>query len=170
VPDGDAFESGYHLKMRLFAALCALAALCPTPAVASDADFLQSALKTEVGQYGLGVIGQQKGHAVKNFAVQLTGEASRAVDQLKNVARDQHVEVVEDAELRAKAQYVDLQGRTGRDFDETLAHDAMIDTNIAIDAFTDEAEHGIDPTLRRFAQAQLPKLRVDLKMSQDLGG
>jgi putative membrane protein len=144
--------------------------LCPIPAVASDDDFLQSALKTEVGHYDLGLIGQQKGHAVKGLATQLVGEASQAVALLKKIAREQHVDVVEDAELRTKAQYVDLQARTGRDFDETLAHDAMIDANIAIDAFTDEAQHGTDPALRRFAQAQLPKLRADLKMSQDLGG
>src|SRR5215469_8114994 len=60
VPDGDACEIGYHLKMRLLAALCALAVLRPIPAVASDPDFLQSALKTEVGHYDIGLIGQQK--------------------------------------------------------------------------------------------------------------
>jgi len=141
-------------------------------AAATDAEFLQSALRTEVGQYDLGLIGQRKAAraATKGFAMQLAGNASSAVDRLKKIARARHVDVQEDAELRAKAQYVDLEGRSGADFDQTLAHDAMIDTNIAIDNFTDEAQHGSDPDLRRFAQAELAKLRATLKMSQDLGG
>ncbi|HXF33414.1 MAG TPA: DUF4142 domain-containing protein [Candidatus Acidoferrales bacterium] len=144
----------------------------PAAAGSSDADFLQSALKAEVGQYDLGLIGQRKGGAgtVKVFAAQLASEASSAVAALKKLAAAQHVAFQEDAELRTKAQYQDLEGRTGTDFDRTLAHDAMIDTNIALDAFADEAQHGSDPALRRFAQEQLPKLRADLKMSQALGG
>lgn len=144
----------------------------PAAAGSPDADFFQSALKTEVGQYDIGLIGQRKAAAgpVKSFASQLASEGSSAVATLKKMASAQHVALQEDAELRAKAQYQDLEGRTGRDFDETLAHDAMIDANIALDAFTDEAQHGNDPALRRFAQEQLPKLRADLKMSQALGG
>jgi putative membrane protein len=141
-------------------------------AASSDADFLQTAMQDAVGQYDLGLIGEHRAAApaVKGFAAQLAGEASSAVEELKKIAAAQHLPVEEDAHLRTKAQYVDLQARSGRDFDETLAHDSMIDANIAIDAFTDEAQHGSDPALRRFAAAQLPKLRADLKMSQDLGG
>lgn len=154
-------------------ALCTAVTAGPASAATSaDTDFLQTAMQHAVGQYDLGLIGQRKAAArtVKDFAAQLADQASAAVDQLKKIAAVQHVAVQEDAHLRAKAQYVDLEGRSGRDFDETLAHDAMIDTNIAIDAFSDEAEHGSDPALRRFAQTQLPKLRANLKMSQDLGG
>jgi|GEM_PF-2114701 putative membrane protein len=163
--------------MRLRSLLCsvalfALAVSGEARAASSDTDFLQSALRVEVGQYDIGLIGRRKAAArpTKAFAAQLEDEASVAVAALKKIASQEGVAVQEDAALRAKAQYQDLQGRSGRDFDRTLAHDEMIDANIAIDTFGDEARHGDDPALRRFAAAQLSKLRADLKMSRDLGG
>jgi putative membrane protein len=141
-------------------------------AASNDADFLQRALQNEVGQYDIGLIGERKASAsaVKAFATRLADEGSSAVTQLKKIARVQRLSYDEDAELRAKAQYTDLEARKGSDFDQTLAHDAMIDANIEIDTFSDEAQHGSDPALRQFAAIELAKLRGDLKMSQDLGG
>lgn len=153
-------------------AFCAAAPIRAAAAQPADADFLQSAIQTEVGQYDLGLIGARKASApaAKDLGNRLSGEASAAVAELKNIARAQSLPYKEDAELRAKAQYQDLEGRSGSDFDRTLAHDAMIDANIALDDFIDEAQHGTDPALRRFAAAQLPKLRADAKMGRDLGG
>lgn len=161
---------------RIAAASCTLVlaafAALPCAAQSTDLDFLQSAIRAEVGQYDLGLLGERKAAtpATKAFGGRLTGEASAAVARLRGIARAQRLNVQEDAALRAKAQYEDLEARAGSDFDQTLAHDAMIDADIALDDFADEAAHGTDPELRRFARAELPKLRADAKMSQDLGG
>jgi putative membrane protein len=163
------------MSMRFLLLVSALAGAivwCRSAAAASDTDFVQEAMQNEVGQYDIGLLGQRKGSspAVKGLGAHLAGEGSAAVEQLRKIASERHIAFAEDAELRAKAQYQDLESRAGRDFDQTLAHDATIDADIAMDTFADEAEHGSDPALRQFAAAELAKLRTDLKMSQDLGG
>lgn len=137
-----------------------------------DADFLQTALHMELDHYDIGLIGQRKARSgqVKGLSKALADSAANAVDRLKKIARAKDVKVDETPDLRARAQYSDLEGMAGRDFDQALAHDAMIDTNIAVDEFTDEAEHGRDPELRAFAQAELAKLREYARMSAALGG
>lgn len=140
-------------------------------ASAQDGDFIQSAMRREIGAYALATLAQRKATGpVRAFAAKLGDDAGAAVNALRSLAKEAGVSAPEVPALNESAQYDALGATSGGAFDRSLAHDVMIDANIALDTFSDEAAHGNDPRLRKFAAAQIPTLRAEVRGSESLPG
>lgn len=166
------------MSVRALCAGCLIALLTfvamPASATLSsqDRDFVEEALRIELGAYDLSLLAQHKASngSPRELAARVGSEATSAYDALKEIAQHEHQEIPAKPDLRVSAQYGDLLPRSRSDFDQSFAHDVMIDANIALDTFDDEARHGSDPKLRAFAAAQAARLRDDAKAAEGLGG
>jgi hypothetical protein len=165
----------------LVRALCAGCLIASTVFVAipasatlsgQDQEFLRSALRIELGAYDLSLLATRKasGGSSRALAQRLSVESTGAYDALKTVAHKVGEPIPAAPDLRISAQYGDLINRSRDDFDQSFVHDIMIDADIALDTFDDEAAHGNDAQLRSFAASQAAQMRAAAKAAEGLGG
>lgn len=74
------------------------------------------------------------------------------------------------SDLRTAAQYSNVQGLSGKDFDRQFGKALYIDANLNLDNFSQQAQHGNDPALRTFAKKQLAELKRLAKATDQYKG
>jgi putative membrane protein len=121
-----------------------------------DAAFVQSAQHDALGEYALAALakGKAANPQAKALATLILTHADSANTFIKGYARTHDVDIDNKPSVRADEQYGDMSSDTGSSFDQAFANAMHIDANIALDTYQDEAQHGSDPTLRKFAQEQ----------------
>jgi len=133
----------------------------PSASISPDADFVQAAVQTEVGLYGLASLGQKKASdsKLKQLAKDLQKSTDEAYRFLDSYAKKHSIASQKKSELRAASQYSDLLTLSGKDFDRQFGKALYIDANIDVDNFSQQAEHGKDAALRAFAKKQVAELQ-----------
>lgn len=73
-------------------------------------------------------------------------------------------------DLRTAAQYSNVQGLSGKNFDQQFGKALYIDANLNLDNFSQQAQQGKDPVLRAFAKKQLGELKRLAKATDQYKG
>jgi putative membrane protein len=121
-----------------------------------DAAFVQSAQHDALGEYALAALakGKAANPQAKALAARILTNADTANSFIKSYARTHDVDVDNKPSVRADEQYGEISSDSGSSFDQAFANAMHIDANIALDTYQDEAQHGSDPALRKFASEQ----------------
>lgn len=138
----------------------------------SEADkmFMKEAAIGGVAEIELGQMAQGKaGDAqVKQFGERMVKDHSKADDQLKALAKSQHVALPTELDPRHKAAKDRLDKLSGANFDQSYMRLMVQEHTKTIDKFKREAEHGQDKTVKDFARQTLPVLQSHLQEAQKI--
>ena len=155
-----------HLKRNLIG--CIL--LCATAYAQSDSKFVKEASEGGIAEVRLGELAQEKGsaQAVKDFALKMVADHSKAGDELKDIAAKQGMTVATSPSFSYDALRTKLAVLSGASFDKAYMSAMVKDHEDAIAAFQNEADSGVDPKLKEFAAKTLPTIREHLRMAQQV--
>jgi putative membrane protein len=158
--------------IKILAALLAGSAVLLTAAgsvPASDRDFVKKAAQGGLAEIQLSQLALTKSsnQKVKDFAMRMVDEHTKAADELRSVAAKKDIAFPTDLIPDDGALMTRLTGLSGDQFDKAYMS-AMVkahETDIA--AFQKEANSSSDADLKGFASATLPALREHLRMAKE---
>jgi putative membrane protein len=135
---------------------------------AADTHFLKKAASGGMAEVELGQLAQQKASSedVKKFGERMVTDHSKANDQLKQVAAQQHVDLPQQLDAKDKATKAKLEKLSGEEFDRAYMKDMVKDHKTDVAEFAHESQMAKDPAVKSFATETLPVLREHLKEAQ----
>lgn len=136
----------------------------------SDKTFVKKAAEGGLAEVELGQLATQKAASedVKKFGQRMVDDHSKANDQLKQVAEQQHIELPTEPSAKDKALKARLEKLSGEQFDKAYMHDMVKDHRTDVAEFAHEAKMGKDPAVKSFAESTLPTLREHLKLAEKI--
>jgi putative membrane protein len=145
------------LALAVAAGASARAAVLPP----ADATFVQTAERDALGDYALASLAERKAQSprVRALAASILSDSGRAVRFIETYAKAHGVRLDAKPTTRADAQYGEMRGAGGRDFDREFVEAIETDASFDTGAYRREAAGGSDPALRSFAGRELSFLR-----------
>ncbi|MCB2425696.1 DUF4142 domain-containing protein [Methylophaga pinxianii] len=104
---------------------------------------------------------------IHEFANRMIQDHTKANKELKDIARQQDLEVADDAKLMDKAKAMMLSIRDGESFDEAYIENQINAHEQTIELF-ERASHSDNSAIQAFAREKLPTLREHLQMAKQL--
>ncbi len=138
---------------------------------AADQDFATRAAQAGMAEVAAGRIAESNARdpAIRDFARRMVRDHAEANDRLKRIARDEGIDLPAASSSEQAAQVEALHTVSSSDFDQTYLQDFGVPAHAdAVDLFRNEAEHGGEARLRRFARQTLPVLRSHLAEARQL--
>jgi putative membrane protein len=105
---------------------------------------------------------------VKKFGQRMVDDHSKANDQLKQVAAQEHIDLPTEPNAKDKATKARLEKLSGEQFDRAYMRDMVKDHRTDVAEFAHEAKMGKDPAVKSFAESTLPTLRDHLKEAEKI--
>ena len=135
-----------------------------------DAMFLKKAAEGGLAEVELGQLAQQKASSqeVKDFGQRMVNDHSKANDQLKQVAEQEHVTVPQHLNAKEEATKDRLEKLSGEQFDKAYMNTMVKDHRKDVAEFAHESKMAKDPDVKNFAQQTLPTLREHLKLAEQI--
>lgn len=136
----------------------------------NDAKFAMKAAQGGVAEVQLGQLAAQKASSpdVKAFGQQMVDDHTKANDQLKTVAAQEHISLPTTMDPKDQALYTKLQGMSGPEFDKTYVKAMVKDHKEDVKEFQKEADKGKDPQIKGFASQTLPVLQGHLSKVESI--
>ena len=126
----------------------------------SDQDFITEAANGGLLEVELGKYAQE--HAtnprVKNFGAMIVKDHSKANEELMSLAAKKNINMAATMDDKHREMMIDIQKKTGADFDKAYMKDMVDDHEKDVDKFKKHAENGVDSDLKAFASKTLPVL------------
>jgi len=140
----------------------------PAGMTMADQTFLKKAAQGGMAEVELGQLAVQKASSdqVKQFGQRMVDDHSKANDQLKQLAQQEHVKLPTQPSAKDKATKAKLENLSGKEFDEAYMSDMLKDHKKDVAEFERESKNAKDPAVKDFAQRTLPTLREHLKQAQ----
>lgn len=104
---------------------------------------------------------------IHEFANRMIQDHTKANKELKEIAKQQDLEVADDATLMDKAKAMMLSIRDDESFDEAYIENQINAHEQAIELF-ERASHSDNDAIKAFAREKLPTLREHLQMAEQL--
>lgn len=104
---------------------------------------------------------------IHEFANRMIQDHTKANKELKEIAKQQDLEVADDATLMDKAKAMMLSIRDDESFDEAYIENQINAHEQAIELF-ERASHSDNDAIKAFAREKLPTLREHLQMAKQL--
>lgn len=104
---------------------------------------------------------------IHEFANRMIQDHTKANKELKEIARQQDLEVSDDAKLMDKAKAMMLSIRDGESFDEAYIENQITAHEQTIELF-ERASHSDNSAIQAFAREKLATLREHLQMAKEL--
>ena len=98
----------------------------------------------------------------------MVDDHSKANDQLKQLAQQEHVKLPTQPSAKDKATKAKLENLSGKEFDEAYMSDMLKDHKKDVAEFERESKNAKDPAVKDFAEQTLPTLREHLKQAQQI--
>ncbi len=135
---------------------------------AADSHFLKKAASGGVAEVELGQLAQQKASSedVKKFGERMVTDHTKANDQLKQVAAQEHVDLPQRIDAKDQAIKAKLEKLSVEQFDRAYMNDMVKDHKTDVAEFAHESQMAKDPAVKSFATETLPVLREHLKEAQ----
>jgi putative membrane protein len=161
-----------------FALPVALAQTAVTPAAilsktsagvtVADTTFLKKAASGGIAEVELGQLAVERASNpdVKQFAQRMVNDHTKANSQLRQVAAEEHIRLLQGLSARDKAIKDALAKLSGDDFDRAYMKDMVQDHRQDVAEFERESKSTQDPAVKGFAMQTLPTLRDHLKEAQ----
>lgn len=136
----------------------------------SDKTFVKKAAEGGLAEVELGQLATQKASSeeVKKFGQRMVDDHTKANDQLKQVAAQEHINLPTEPSAKDKATKARLEKLSGEQFDRAYMRDMLKDHRTDVSEFAHEARMGKDPAVKSFAESTLPTLREHLKEAEKL--
>jgi putative membrane protein len=118
----------------------------------------------------LGQLAQEKGtsDSVKKFGQRMVEDHTKAGEELKHAAAQEHITLPEDISAKDKATYDTLSKLSGAAFDRAYARDMVKDHEEDVAEFNKEANGGKSAPIKDFATQTLPTLQDHLKEAKEV--
>jgi putative membrane protein len=131
---------------------------------------LKKAAQGGMAEVELGQLAVQKASSdqVKQFGQRMVDDHSKANDQLKQLAQQEHVKLPTQPSAKDKATKAKLENLSGKEFDEAYMSDMLKDHKKDVAEFERESKNAKDPAVKDFAEQTLPTLREHLKQAQQI--
>lgn len=136
----------------------------------SDDAFLKKAAQGGMAEVELGQLAVQKAsnEQVKNFGQRMIDDHTKANDQLKQIAAQNHVDLPTQLDAKDQATKAKLEKLSGKQFDEAYMKDMVKDHKKDVAEFARESKQAKDPNVKSLAQQTLPTLREHLTLAQQI--
>lgn len=136
----------------------------------ADAHFMKKAAAGGLAEVELGQLAVQKAsnEQVKQFGQRMIDDHSKANDQLKSVAAQEHVDLPTHLDAKDKATKDRLEKLSGSQFDQAYMSDMVKDHKKDVAEFAHESKMAKDPAVKSFAQQTLPVLREHLSQAEQI--
>lgn len=136
----------------------------------ADQQFMKEAAIGNAAEIQLGQLAQAKSTnpQVKSFGERMVKDHSKADDQLKGIAQEQHVGLPTELDPQHKAIKSELSTKSGTEFDQDYIRIMVQEHQKTIDKFKHEIATTHDPTLKQFVQGTLPILKSHLSEAQQI--
>ncbi|HVN17435.1 MAG TPA: DUF4142 domain-containing protein [Dongiaceae bacterium] len=136
----------------------------------NDATFLKKAAQGGLTEVELGQLAVQKASSeeVKKFGQRMVDDHSKANEQLKQVAEQEHVQVPTELNAKDKATKARLEKLSGDQFDKAYMSDMVKDHRKDVAEFAHESKMAKNPAVKSFAQQTLPTLKEHLKQAEQI--
>ncbi len=135
-----------------------------------DSEFITKAAQANLAEVQLGKLGAQKSQndQIKQFSQHLQTDHQSANQKLAPIAQSKGIQLPKDPGSQHQKQMSQLQGLSGAQFDKAFATTALKDHAQTIQLFQKEAQQGLDPATKQYAQSMLPALEHHLDMAKDV--
>jgi putative membrane protein len=139
-------------------------------AVMKDEAFVRAAARGGAAEIKLGKLAMDQGsnETVKAFGTRMVAEHTKAGDDLKEAAKEEHIGLPADVSAKDQATYDRLSKLSGADFDQAYAQDMVKDHQQDLRDFQREANHGNDDVIRSFASATVPMIQQHLDQAKEM--
>lgn len=138
----------------------------------NDASFVKEAARGGLAEVELGQLAAQKAskEEVKKFGQRMVDDHTKANDQLKEVAAQEHIDLPTQIDAKDKAEKARLEKLSGAQFDKAYMDYMVKDHQADVQHFTWESKSGKTPAVKSFAEQTLPTLRDHLKEAEKIAG
>lgn len=135
-----------------------------------DTKFVKKAARGGLAEVELGQLATQKASSeeVKKFGQRMVDDHSKANDQLKQVAAQEHIDLPTEPNAKDKATKARLEQLSGEQFDRAYMSDMVKDHKADVAEFARESKNAKDPAIKSFAEQTLPSLREHLKQAEQI--
>ncbi len=139
-------------------------------ATMSDETFMKKAAAGGLAEVELGQLAQQKASSdqVKQFGKCMVDDHSKANDQLKQIAEQEHIKLPTQPSAKAKAIKAQLEKLSGSQFDQAYMSDMVKDHRRDVNDFEKESKSAKDQALKNFTEQTLPTLREHLNQAEQI--
>ena len=136
----------------------------------SDEVFLRNAAEGSMADVKLGQLAEEKAAApeVKNFAKRMVEDHSKALEEVKQIAAQEGINLPTDINHKDAQTYERLAKLSGPEFDRAYAQEMVKDHQKDISEFKRGETAAQKPTLKQFAQHELPTLQSHLELAQHM--
>jgi putative membrane protein len=134
----------------------------------TDTTFVQKAAQGGIAEVEFGQLAAQKASSeeVKKFGQKMVDDHSKANDELKQLAAQEHLDLPQQMTTKDKATKARLERLSGARFDRVYMNNTVKDHQKDVAEFERESQMAKDPALKGFAQQTLPTLREHLQEAQ----
>jgi putative membrane protein len=145
------------------------AAQAGSAVAATDRAFAKEAAIGSMAEVDLGNLAKDKASSsdVKTFAERMVTDHSKANDELKQWADENHVTLPTQLDAKHKAMHDRLAKLSGDAFDKAYMRDMVSDHKADVAKFRSESKTAKNADLKAWAGKTLPTLEEHLKMAQD---
>ena len=143
-----------------------------SPAAAGDAVFVNEARSAGLMEVRMGRLAEQQGQAmdVRAFGQHMVTDHTQLNQQLDTIALKEGLKTPVTSDPKDNEALADLAKQHGAAFDHAYIQGQVADHRAALTLFQQEATHGSDPALKKFAADALPTLRQHLRMANAAEG
>jgi putative membrane protein len=136
----------------------------------ADAKFIKKAAQGGMAEVELGQLAQQKASSeeVKKFGERMVTDHTKANDQLKQVAAEEHVDLPQELDAKDKATKARLEKLSGQEFDQAYMKDMVKDHKADVTEFEHASKAAKDPAVKNFAAQTLPVLHSHLREAEKI--
>jgi putative membrane protein len=134
----------------------------------ADTMFMKKAAEGGMAEVELGQLAAQKASSddVKKFGQRMVDDHTKANEQLKQVAAQQHMSLPQEPNAKDKATKARLEKLSGDEFDKAYMKDMVKDHKKDVSEFEHASKSAKDPAVKSFAEQTLPTLKEHLKEAQ----
>lgn len=133
-----------------------------------DANFVKEAAQGGLMEVKMGQTAKDRGSSpdVKNFGEMLVKDHSKANERLTQLASQKGVNLAKEVEHKHTDEIMDMEKKSGADFDRAFIEHAVKDHRKDISKFERASRDLNDSELKAFATETLPKLRTHLQEAE----
>jgi putative membrane protein len=154
------------IKLLPVMLMAALPAFAPPIFKLADTDFLNTASQSNLAEIAAArvAVARTKNATVKTFASSMITDHTTAQNELQALAKKQGVDLASSPDTEHEHMVAQLGQLSGRTLDSAYMQGQLLDHEVAVKLFRQEASGGHDATARAYAAKYLPKLEHHLEM------
>ncbi len=136
----------------------------------TDTTFVQKAAEGGLAEVEFGQLAVQKASSedVKKFGQRMVDDHTKANEQLKQLATQEHRDLPEKLAAKDKMTKARLEKLSGAQFDKAYMRDMVKDHQKDVAEFQRESRMAKDPAVKSFAEQTLPTLKEHLKEAEKI--